>query len=152
MNFDEIAKELNDGTLSLTADEITTIIIASTTKDEVIDCDMISEIISKLQKVKKVAIDDYKAIKKETQSKQTAEKSLIGEKYFLTLPVGSTVSYKMADGTIVEGKVGSHKKGTKRAHIILEELPAGSTDYNRYRKFEDIIIPEDFVASIESVA
>ena len=146
MTFDDIALALNEGELKLTENEIVDIAIAAFSNGEYVNCDKLSMVITNLQKVKKAAMDDYALIKKEEKDKISADKAAIGEKYFLSLKVGDRISAYMSDGTIIEGVVGNYKTGTKRAHIILDELQPGKKTLDRYTKFEFLIIPEDFLA------
>jgi hypothetical protein len=144
MDFETIYEALSNGELKLSSAEITNMVVAATTKDDIIDCDILQEIITGLQGVKKTAKEEFKAMKKELDNSEKEKLAERAKAYFDTLTVGSPISWVKSDGTIMTGTVGEQKKGAKTAHVILSEVPADSKRPDRYAKFHSIIVPEDF--------
>ena len=147
MDFNTIAEALNNGELTLSKDEIVMITIAAATKDEHIDCNLLRDVMSDLQKVKKTAMEDFKEVEKEMQKAAKADLGKIGQAYLATLNVGDTIEW-ISNGQPQHGTVGEQKQGSKRAHLILDEIPETSTaktpKADRYVPFDKIKIPEGF--------
>lgn len=148
MDFEEVYEAIAGGELNLSSMELTNLVVAATTKDDVINCDVLQEVITGLQGVKKTAKDEFKVMKKNLDD---AEKKKLAERaraYVESLQVGSPISWVLSSGQIMTGTVGEQKKGAKTAHVILAELPANSTakspKLDRYAKFHSIVVPEDF--------
>lgn len=144
MDFETIYEALSNGELKLSSAEITNMVVAATTKDDIIDCDVLQEVITGLQGVKKTAKEEFKAMKKELDNSEKEKLAERAKAYFATLTVGSPISWIKSDGTIMTGTVGEQKKGAKTAHVILSEVPEDSKRPDRYAKFHSIIVPEDF--------
>lgn len=147
MDFEEVYEAIAGGELNLSSMELTNLVVAATTKDDVINCDVLQEVITGLQGVKKTAKDEFKVMKKNLDD---AEKKKLAERaraYVESLQVGSPISWVLSSGQIMTGTVGE-QKGTKTAHVILNEIPANSTakspKLDRYAKFHSIVVPEDF--------
>ena len=156
MNFDSICNEIMEGTLSLSATEIANIAVLAVTKNDVINCDALQEIITGLQGVKKTAREEFKEMKKEIDNEQKEILAARARAYVETLNVGDRISWRKADGKIATGTLGVQKPGSKTAHVILDEIPADSTAKNpkpdRYAKFHAIIVPDEFEVRIENAA
>lgn len=148
MDFESIYEAFENGELEMSTAELTNVVVAATTKKDVIDCDMLQEIITALQSVKKTAKEEFAAMKKEADTEAKNKLAERGKAYFETLQVGSPISWVKADGSVITGTVGEQKKGAKTAHVILNEIPASTTSKNpkpdRYAKFNAIVVPEDF--------
>ena len=148
MDFEEIYEAIANGELVLSASDITNLAVAVTTKDDVINCDTLQEIITGLQGVKKTAKEEFAAMKKEIDNASKAELAARAMAYVASLSVGSPISWVKADGTVMTGTLGEQKKGAKTAHVILDEIPANTSAKNpkpdRYAKFHSIVVPEDF--------
>lgn len=149
MDFETIYEAITNGELELTSADLTNIVVAATTKDDVINCDNLQEVITALQGVKKTAKEEFAAMKKELDTEAKEKLAARARAYIATLPVGSPISWVKADGQMVTGTLGEQKKGAKTAHVILDEIPANSTAKSpkpdRYAKFHSIVVPEDFV-------
>ena len=156
MTFDEICNEIMEGTLTLSATEVANIAVLATTKDDVINCDVLQEIITGLQGVKKTAREEYKEMKKELDNEQKEILATRARAYVASLNVGDRISWKKADGKIATGTLGVQKPGSKTAHVLLDEIPADSTAKNpkadRYAKFHTIIVPDEFEVKVEDAA
>ena len=96
----------------------------------------------------------WEKTQKKTLKQQTADRGLA---YLQTLEVGTPIQW-MSNGEVQNGTVGEQKKGSKTAHLILNEIPANSKAKNpkadRYVQYDKIIVPETFVmaATEEAVA
>ena len=149
MDFETIYEAIANGELVLSASDITNLAVVATTKDDVINCDTLQEVITGLQGVKKTAKEEFKAMKKEIDDAAKDKLAERGRAYFATLNVGDPISWIKADGKVVFGTVGEQKKGAKTAHVLLNEIPENTTAKNpkldRYAKFHSIVVPEDFV-------
>ena len=55
MDFETIYEAITNGELILSASDITNLAVAATTKDDIINCDTLQEVITGLQSVKKTA-------------------------------------------------------------------------------------------------
>ena len=156
MTFDEICNEIMEGTLTLSATEVANIAVLATTKDDIINCDVLQEIITGLQGVKKTAREEYKEMKKELDNEQKEILAARARAYVASLNVGDRISWKKADGKIATGTLGVQKPGSKTAHVLLDEIPADSTAKNpkadRYAKFHTIIVPDEFEVKVEDAA
>ena len=148
MDFETIYEAITNGELILSASDITNLAVAATTKDDIINCDTLQEVITGLQSVKKTAKEEFAAMKKEMDNASKAELAARAMAYVATLKPGSPISWVKADGTVMTGTLGVQKKGTKTVHVILDEIPASSSAKNpkpdRYAKFHSIVVPEDF--------
>lgn len=99
--------------------------------------------------------DNKEEAAKAEQAVKTAAKvelATLGKAYLDTLNVGDKIAYTKADGTVLEGTLGEQKAGAKRAHIVLNEVPAGSKGADRYIAYEQINVPEDFVVEATAAA
>lgn len=156
MTFDSICNEIMEGTLVLSATEVANIAVLATTKDDIINCDVLQEIITGLQGVKKTAREEYKEMKKELDNEQKEILAARARAYVASLNVGDRISWKKADGKIATGTLGIQKPGSKTAHVLLDEIPADSTAKNpkadRYAKFHTIIVPDEFEVKVEDAA
>jgi hypothetical protein len=154
MELSSIFESIESGEFKPSTLDLINLVCASLTKDDVIDCDKMQEVITGLQGVKKTAKEEFKALKKELDSAAKADIAVRGKAYFESLPVGAPISWVMTSGKVMTGTVGVQKKGAKTAHVILNEIPADSTAKNpkpdRYAKFHSIIVPEDFVMETKS--
>jgi hypothetical protein len=150
MDFETIAEALNNGELTLDKDQLVMITIAAATKDEHIDCNILRDVMSDLQKVKKTAMEDFKEVEKEAKKMAAASLGEIGKAYLATLNVGDPIEW-ISNGMPQTGTVGEQKEGAKRAHLLLNEIPANSTAKtpkpDRYVPFDKIKIPEGFEMS-----
>lgn len=148
MDFEEIYEAIANGELVLSASDITNLAVAATTKDDIINCDTLQEVITGLQGVKKTAKEEFAAMKKEIDNASKAELAARAMAYVASLKPGSPISWVKADGTVMTGTLGEQKKGAKTAHVILDEIPANTSAKNpkpdRYAKFHSIVVPEDF--------
>lgn len=148
MNFEEIYESLVSGELVLSSNEMTNLVVAATTKDDIINCDRLQEIITGLQGVKKTAKEEYDAMKKELETSNKEILAARGKAYFDTLKPGDPISWVMSTGAVMNGVVGEQKKGAKTAHVLLNEIPEKTTAKNpkldRYAKFHSIVVPEEF--------
>lgn len=148
MDFEEIYEAIANGELVLSASDITNLAVAATTKDDIINCDTLQEVITGLQGVKKTAKEEFAAMKKEIDNASKAELAARAMAYVASLEPGSPISWVKADGTVMTGTLGEQKKGAKTAHVILDEIPANTSAKNpkpdRYAKFHSIVVPEDF--------
>lgn len=156
MTFDSICNEIMEGSLVLSATEVANIAVLATTKDDIINCDVLQEIITGLQGVKKTAREEYKEMKKELDNEQKEILAARARAYVASLNVGDRISWKKADGKIATGTLGIQKPGSKTAHVLLDEIPADSTAKNpkadRYAKFHTIIVPDEFEVKVEDAA
>ena len=148
MDFETIYEAITNGEITLSATDITNLVVAATTKDDVINCDTLQEVITGLQGVKKTAKEEFAAMKKEMDNASKAELAARAMAYVATLKPGSPISWVKADGSVMTGTLGEQKKGAKTAHVILDEIPANTSAKNpkpdRYAKFHSIVVPEDF--------
>ena len=62
MDFESIYEAFENGELEMSTAELTNVVVAATTKKDVIDCDMLQEIITALQSVKKTATNGVGSI------------------------------------------------------------------------------------------
>ena len=131
MNIEEILVQIKDEDIS--ENDIINIVVGLLSEECHINCTKLSNIITGLQLVKKSATDDWKNFCKEIQQVKNNEMYFIGKEYFDTLSEGSTIKFKLNDGSIVEGNVGSKRKNSKTAHIIFEGK-------DKYVKFYNIIL------------
>lgn len=156
MDFEEIYEAIVNGELVLSASDITNLAVAATTKDDIINCDTLQEVITGLQGVKKTAKEEFAAMKKEIDNASKAELAARAMAYVASLKPGSPISWVKADGTVMTGTLGKQKKGTKTAHVILDEIPANTSAKNpkpdRYAKFHSIVVPEDFEMPVKEEA
>lgn len=156
MDFEEIYEAIANGELVLSASDITNLAVAATTKDDIINCDTLQEVITGLQGVKKTAKEEFAAMKKEIDNASKAELAARAMAYVASLKPGSPISWVKADGTVMTGTLGKQKKGTKTAHVILDEIPANTSAKNpkpdRYAKFHSIVVPEDFEMPVKEEA
>ena len=143
MSIDEIYESITSGEITLDTLEITNLVVGAVTKEDVIDCDKLQEIITGLQGVKKTAKEEFKAFKEEINKVAKEELAIKGKAYFDTLKVGDPVSWIKTDGTVLRGTVGEQKKGNKTAHVILDDVPDNGKP-DRHVKYHFIIVPEDF--------
>lgn len=102
----------------------------------------LNELIKALSTKRAEAKEAYKKIVKAEKDSAKAELAKIGKAYFATLSIGDAVSYKRADGTIINGTVGEVKAGAKNATVIL---PEGSYEKNpaRHPSYDQIIVPNN---------
>ena len=149
MDFTSIYNAIENGETILTPNDVAVLATLAATKNEHIDCDFLRDVIMAVQAVKKTAKLDFEEAKKELQK---ANKEILAEKgraYWSTLKVGDTISWQ-STGKILTGVVGENKKNSKTAHCLLNEIPSNSKAQNpkfdRYVKYEKLIIPEDFKA------
>lgn len=146
MDFETIAEALEGGELKLNTTDVINIAVLATTRNELIDCDALRDIIAGLTGVKKTALEEFNSAKKEAEK---ADKEIVAQKakeWFDALPVGTEVSWKMANGKICKGTKGEQKKDAKRGHVLLYEIPADSKAKNpkpdRYVVFDKFIVEE----------
>ena len=129
--------------------KITENIIAQVTNAEgVVDYATLKEVWKDLTAYRSANKKAAAEAEKANKAADVNEAKARGEAYFLTLAVGTPVSYTKADGTVVEGKVGETKQGAKAAHIVLDEIPAGSKKADRYVAFNQLNVPADFSAEV----
>ena len=148
MDKTSIVSAIENGELTLSVEDIVEVVTSASMNGENINCDILKAVVAGVQAVKKTAMENFKIAQKE-QAK--ADKEVLADRaraYWATLSIGDPVAYKKVDGTILEGTVGEVKEGSKNAHVILNEVPAGakSDNLNRYPAYNTICVPEDFVA------
>ena len=150
MDFETILEALSNGELTLSAEELTNIVVQASTKDEHINCDTLREVISGINSVKKTAKDDFEQVKKDLVKADKAVLAARAQEYLATLKVGDPISW-IANDEVQNGTVGEQKKGAKTAHLILNEIPANSKakepKADRYVKYEKIQVPAEFVST-----
>lgn len=155
MDFMELVELVEAGEVTLTPTELTNLVVFASTKEEHINCDALAEVIKGLQGVKKTAAADFEAVKKELAKEDKEILNARGRAWFLTLKEGDPITWHDSKSlTVIEGTVGVLGKDAKRAHVLLNEIPANSKAQNpkpdRYVPFEQLFVPADFV--MEEVA
>ena len=148
MDFETIAESIENGEVNLTSIELTNIVVMAVTKNDHINCDMLKDVITALQGVKKTALEDFKEMKKEIENANKEIAATRARQWFDTLEVGTEISW-IANGVVVYGTKGEQKSGLKRAHAILNETEVGKKP-DRYVSFEKLQVPEDFI--VEKIA
>lgn len=148
MEFDEIYEAVSNGEMEMGTDELTNLVVAALTKDGIINCDTLQEVITGLQGVKKTAKKEYEDFKKQIADASKEELATRSKAYVETLQQGERITWMKSDGQIATGTLGEQKKGSKTVHVLLDEIPANSTAKNpkpdRYVKYHAIIVPEGF--------
>lgn len=148
MDFETIVESIESGEVKLTSMDLTNIVVMAATKDDHINCDILKNVITALQGVKKTAAEDFKEMKKEMENANKEIVAARARQWFDTLEVGTEISW-IANGVVVYGTKGEQKPGLKRAHTILNEVEPGKKP-DRHVPFDKLQVPEDFV--VEEVA
>jgi len=104
---------------------------------------VVSELVSQRALLRKENKDAIKEAKKAAN----AEVGKLGQKYYDSLAVGDTFTYKNASGEVLEATKIETKSGSgKRASCELVNPPANAKSAKRYPEFHQVVVPEDFVA------
>jgi len=111
--------------------------------------ELVSALVTERAKIRK---ENKEAVKEQKKATEEANKE-IGEAYYKSLAVGAKFSYKTADGTVLTGtKIETKSKSGATAAIELDSasLPAGSKTAKRYPKFHQLVVPAEFVESMNA--
>ena len=84
---------------------------------------------------------------------ENAKLASIGKTYYNSLKEGDEFSYKDSKGTVwTATKISSKSGSDATAACELTNPPAGAKTAKRYPKFHTVVVPEEFLASLENVA
>ena len=153
MNKSEIFAAMNDGTVSFSNAEIISLVKTALTKEEKVDYPRIREVIDGLNKVRKIAKEGYEKLAKDLAAASKEEQAQYGSNYLANTPKGTTVTYRMADGSKKFGIFLGITESGKSAHISLDkQFVEEGKKADRYVAFDKIEVPAEYLKKLAELA
>ena len=137
----------------MTNAEIVSFVKSNLTVDGNVSYPRLREVIDELNKVRKVAKEGANKMAKDLAAASKEEQAQYGANYLANTSKGSTVTYRMADGSKKFGTFMGLTESGKSAHIILDKqfVEAGKKA-DRYVAFDKIEVPAEYLKELAEKA